>query len=220
MKRYLAEFIGTFILVFAGTAAIVVNDTGGGVISHLGVSAVFGLVVTAMIYTIGGISGAHINPAVTLGFWYANRFSGRYVLPYLLSQSVGAVTASVVVALLFPQHATLGATLPSGPLMQSFVLEVILTFILMLTIINVATGSKEQGLMAGVAIGGVVALAAIMGGPVSGASMNPARSLGPALISGHLETLWIYLLAPVAGALLAVLCCRCIREPSCCGRNA
>ncbi len=220
MKRYLAEFIGTFILVFAGTAAIVVNDTGGGVVSHLGVSAVFGLVVTAMIYTIGSISGAHINPAVTLGFWYARRFAGRDVLPYLLSQSVGAVTASVVVALLFPHHETLGATLPSGPLVQSFALEVILTFILMLTIINVATGSKEQGLMAGVAIGGVVALAAIMGGPVSGASMNPARSLGPALVSGNLQTLWVYLLAPVAGALLAVLCCRCIREPTCCGPHA
>ena len=220
MKRYLAEYIGTFILVFTGTAAIVVNDVSGGAISHLGVSAVFGLVVTSVIYTIGTISGAHINPAVTLGFWYANRFPRKHVLPYLLSQSAGAVTASLVVALLFPQHETLGATLPSGPLLQSFVLEVILTFILMLTIINVATGSKEQGVMAGVAIGGVVALAAIMGGPVSGASMNPARSLGPALISGNIQTLWIYLLAPVAGALLAILCCRCMREPSCCRRNA
>ena len=220
MKRYLAEYIGTFILVFTGTAAIVVNDVSGGAISHLGVSAVFGLVVTSVIYTIGTISGAHINPAVTLGFWYANRFPRKHVLPYLLSQSAGAVTASLVVALLFPRHETLGATLPSGPLLQSFVLEVILTFILMLTIINVATGSKEQGVMAGVAIGGVVALAAIMGGPVSGASMNPARSLGPALISGNIQTLWIYLLAPVAGALLAILCCRCMREPSCCQRNA
>ena len=220
MKRYLAEYIGTFILVFTGTAAIVVNDVSGGAISHLGVSAVFGLVVTSVIYTIGTISGAHINPAVTLGFWYANRFPRKHVLPYLLSQSAGAVTASLVVTLLFSQHETLGATLPSGPLLQSFVLEVILTFILMLTIINVATGSKEQGVMAGVAIGGVVALAAIMGGPVSGASMNPARSLGPALISGNIQTLWIYLLAPVAGALLAILCCRCMREPSCCRRNA
>ena len=116
MKRYLAEYIGTFILVFTGTAAIVVNDVSGGAISHLGVSAVFGLVVTSVIYTIGTISGAHINPAVTLGFWYANRFPRKHVLPYLLSQSAGAVTASLVVALLFPQHETLGATLPSGPL--------------------------------------------------------------------------------------------------------
>ncbi len=219
MKRHLAEYIGAYILVFAGTAAIVVNDTSGGAISHLGVSAVFGLVVTSLIYTMGTISGAHINPAVTLGFWFANRFAGQDVVPYVLSQFAGAVTASIVVLLLFPQHDTLGATLPAGPMIQSFVLEVILTFILMLTIINVATGSKEQGLMAGVAIGGVVAFAAMLGGPVSGASMNPARSLGPALISGHVQTLWIYLIAPVCGALLAVLCCRCVREPSCCRRN-
>ncbi len=219
MKRYLAEYIGTFILVFAGTTAIVVNDTSGGAISHLGVSAVFGLVVTSVIYTMGTVSGAHINPAVTLGFWFANRFKGQEVVPYLLSQFAGAVTASVVVLLLFPQHDTLGATLPSGPTTQSFVLEVILTFILMLTIINVATGSREQGLMAGVAIGGVVAFAAMLGGPVSGASMNPARSLGPALISGHVQTLWIYLVAPVFGTVLAILCCRCVREPTCCRHN-
>ena len=116
MKKYLAEFIGTFILVFAGTSAIVVNDISGGAISHLGVSAVFGLVVTSVIYTMGTVSGAHINPAVTLGFWFANRFPARDMLPYLSSQFAGAVTASVIVALLFPEHETLGATLPSGPL--------------------------------------------------------------------------------------------------------
>ena len=219
MNKYLAEYIGTFILVFAGTAAIVVNDISGGVISHVGVSAVFGLAVISVIYTFGDISGAHINPAVTLGFWFARRLPAREVLPYIVSQSSGALTASVVVMLLFPGHETLGATIPSGSNIQSFVLEIILTFILMLTIIHVSTGAKEKGLMAGVAIGGVVAFEAMLGGPISGASMNPARSLGPALISGQVESLWIYLIAPVTGAFLAILSCRCTREQPCCGPN-
>lgn len=216
MHRYFAEYIGTFVLVFAGTAAIVVNDITGGTVTHVGIAMVFGLVVASMIYALGDISGAHINPAVTVDFWVARRLPGREVIPYIVSQVLGAVCASLVVYLLFTNHGTLGATLPTGSFWQSFSLDVVLTFILMLTIINVATGAKEKGIMAGAAIGGVVALAALLGGPISGASMNPARSLGPALVSRSLSALWVYVTAPPLGACLAVLGCRCMREQQCC----
>ena len=215
-RQALTEFIGTFIMVFAGTAAIVINDLHGGVITHMGIALVFGLVVAAVIYTLGNISGAHINPAVTIAFWFANRFPGNKVLPYIIAQVLGAITASLLVFFMFAEHATLGSTLPSGSASQSFLLEIVLTFILMLTIINVATGSKEQGMMAGLVIGGVVALEALFAGPVSGASMNPARSIGPALVSGNISELWIYIAAPIIGASLSILCCRCIREDNCC----
>lgn len=215
-KRCLAELIGTFLLVFAGTAAIVVNDISGGAVTHVGVAMVFGLVVAALIYTLGDISGAHLNPAVTLAFWQARRFPGHEVTPYILSQCLGAILASAVVKILFLGHDSLGETLPAGPLLQSMMLEILLSFFLMLTIINVASGAKEKGMMAGVAIGAVVGLEALFAGPISGASMNPARSLGPALLSGHLSALWLYLTAPVLGASLAILCCRCLREKECC----
>ena len=216
MKRYIAESIGTFALVFAGTAAIVINELNGGIISHVGVSMTFGLVVMAMIYSVGDVSGAHLNPAVTLGFWASGRMSGRDVLPYVVSQSAGALVASLVVRALFLESQTLGATLPVGRVSQSFLLEVLLTFILMFVILGVSTGAKEKGLMAGMAVGGAVALGALFGGPVSGASMNPARSLGPALVSGQVQTLWIYLTAPVIGAFIAVGTCRCVRDSDCC----
>ncbi|MFD0893875.1 MIP/aquaporin family protein [Luteolibacter ambystomatis] len=216
MKRLLAECLGTFILVFAGTSAIVVNHTTGSVIGHAGIALVFGLVVLAMIHTFGDVSGAHLNPAVTLGFAAARRFPLNEVPGYLLAQFGGAITASMAVKLLFPQSITLGATLPSGGWQQSFILEAILTFILMLVILSVSTGAKEKGITAGIAIGGVVALEAMFAGPICGASMNPARSLGPALVSGHLDSLWIYLTATVLGALAAVPICIGIREPGCC----
>jgi len=216
IRQEFTEFIGTFIMVFAGTSAIVINDLHSGVISHVGIALVFGLVVAAVIYSLGTISGAHINPAVTIAFWLANRFPGKKVAPYITAQILGAITASLVISIMFAEHTTLGATIPSGSYTQSFLLELILTFILMLTIINVATGSKEQGIMAGVAIGSVVALEALFAGPVSGASMNPARSIGPALISGNVSELWIYIAAPIIGASLSILCCRCIREDKCC----
>lgn len=215
-KAWLAEFLGTFLLVFVGTAAIIINDVSAGAITHVGIAMVFGLVVAAMIYTFGEISGAHLNPAVTLGFYYARRFPGKQVLPYVLSQCLAAISASVLLHLLFPDHLSLGATLPHGALAQSFMLEVIITFMLMLTIIQVATGAKEIGNLAGIAIGGVVACAALFAGPISGASMNPARSLGPALISGQLTVLWLYLLAPTLGSVLAIIGCRCVREKTCC----
>lgn len=215
-KTWLAEFLGTFLLVFAGTAAIIINDISAGAITHVGIAMVFGLVVAAMIYTFGDISGAHLNPAVTLGFYYARRFPGKQVIPYILSQCLGAICASVFLHLLFPDHSSLGATLPRGEVTQSFMLEMIITFMLMMTIIQVATSAKEIGNLAGIAIGGVVACAALFAGPISGASMNPARSLGPALISGNLTMMWLYILAPTLGSLLAIVSCRCIREQTCC----
>ena len=204
MNKLLSELLGTFILVFAGTGAIVVNEVSGGVIGHAGVALTFGLVVMAMIYTFGDVSGAHLNPAVTLAFAAARRFEWRDVPGFIGAQIGGACLASGVLRMLFPTNVKLGATLPVGAAMHSFVLEFILTAILMLAILRVSTGAKEKGITAGIAIGGVIALEAMFAGPISGASMNPARSLAPALVSGHLEHLWIYLTATVLGALAAV----------------
>src|SRR5271169_2917958 len=218
MKKYGAEWLGTFALVFAGTGAIIINETSGGVITHVGIALTFGLSVLSMIYTVGDVSGAHLNPAVTLGFWAARRLPGREVLPYVASQVAGAILASVLLRFLFPESKLLGATLPAGSEMQSFILETVLTFFLMLTILNVSTAAKEKGITAGIAVGAVIALEAMFAGPVSGASMNPARSLAPALVSGHFEHLWVYLTAPPLGAVAAMFACRCIREKDCCSK--
>jgi aquaporin Z len=204
-KRYIAEFAGTFCLVFCGTGAVIVNHQTQGLIGHAGVSAVFGLIVIAMIYSFGSESGAHINPAVTIGFTLAGLFPPKLVMPYILVQVAGAIVASGALKLLFPADAGLGGTIPSGSMLQSFVLEVILTFILMLVILKTSQGAKETGILAGLAIGATVMLEALFAGPISGASMNPARSIGPALVSGQLSALWIYLVAPVLGAGLASL---------------
>lgn len=214
LKPLLAEFIGTFALVFAGTGAIVINDVSNGGITHVGIALTFGLVVLAMVYAVGDISGAHLNPAVTSGFWLSGRFSSRLVFPFILSQCLGALTASGTLHFLFPAHPTLGITLPAGSDTQSFVLEFILTFLLMFVILNVSTGAKEKGITAGIAVGAVIALEAMFAGKICGASMNPARSLAPALVSGHLAHLWIYLTAPFAGAALAVLACRACQAPA------
>ncbi len=204
MNRYLAELIGTFALVFCGTGAIIINQETGGAISHAGIAATFGLIVMAMIYTMGSISGAHFNPAVTIAFSIAGKFQLKEIIPYLISQLAGAFLASFILKYLFPQNAFLGSTIPSGTAMQSFILEFILTYFLMLVIISVANGSKEQGMFAGLAIGSTVLLEAMFAGPISGASMNPVRSLAPAIVSGHTEHLWVYLLATTAGAALAI----------------
>jgi aquaporin Z len=215
-NRLLAEAIGTFALVFCGCGAIVVNDLLGAQLGHVGVSAVFGLVVTAMIYAFGNISGAHINPAVTIGFAAAGRFNRSAVLPYVGSQFAGAITAAVALKVLFPEHDGLGATIPSGSLAQALAMEVLLSFLLMLVILNASTGHMEKGIMAGVAIGATVGLEALIGGPVTGASMNPARSFGPAIVSFNLDALWLYLAAPVVGMLLAAPTCRWIQGDECC----
>lgn len=210
-RKLFAEAIGTFALVFAGTGAIIINDLTGGIITHVGIALVFGLVVMAMIYAVGEISGAHFNPAVTVGFWLAGRLPPGEVFPYLLSQSGGALLASLLLRWLFPHSALLGATLPTGGILPAFVLEIVMTFFLMFVIIHVATGSKEQGVMAGIAIGATVTLDALFGGPISGASMNPARSLAPALVSLNVGDLWIYLVAPLVGAAVAVGAYRLLR---------
>lgn len=205
LRKYLAELVGTYILVFCGTGAIVINEVSHGAVGHLGIALTFGLVVTGMIYSIGETSGAHINPAVTIAFWVKGLFPTKMLLPYISFQFLGAVLASFTLKSLFPEAMTLGETLPSGSAMQSFYLELILTFILMYVIIHVSTSSKEVGTMAGIAIGGIVALEAAFAGPICGASMNPARSLGPALVNMNFDHLWLYLSAPVLGAVLAVL---------------
>jgi len=221
MRRYFAELIGTFALVFCGTGAIIINHATGGSITHVGVSAVFGLVVLGMIFSVGDVSGAHLNPAVSLGFWLAGRFPGREVILYSLFQTGGALLASFLLRLFFPNAPGLGETLPAISPGAAFAMEVTLTFFLMFVIINVSSGSRETGMFAGVAIGSVVALLALFAGPVTGASMNPARSLGPALVAGNLEHLWIYVCAPPLGAALGILGCVFTKEKNCCNfRNS
>jgi len=204
MRNFIAELIGTFALVFCGTGAVVIDQQYGGTVTHVGIAITFGLIVMSMIYSLGNISGAHLNPAVSISFTIAGRFPVKYLPGYIISQLAGALLASLTLKLMFPENVFLGANMPAGTELQSLILEFILTFFLMLVIINVATGSKEQGMFAGLAIGSVVALEAMFAGPVCGASMNPARSLGPALVSGHPEHLWIYIIGPVSGAALAI----------------
>lgn len=210
MRCWGGEALGTFALVFAGTGAIVVDDLRHGVVTHVGVALTFGLVVMALVYALGDVSGAHLNPAVTLGFWLARRFPGREVVPYVVSQLCGALAASLALAALFA-HPTLGATVPTGSLAQSFALETFLTAFLMFVVLNVSVGSRETGIMAGAAVGAVVALEALFAGPISGASMNPARSLAPALVSGHLTAVWIYIGAPLFGSGLGVILFHAVR---------
>ncbi len=220
MRAIAAEALGTFVLVFSGTGAIVVDDVSGGVVTHVGVALVFCLAVTAMIQAFGDVSGAHINPAVSLAFAAAGRFPWARVPGYVGAQISGAIAASLLLRYLFPVHPTLGATLPADGALQAFVLEVVLAWMLMLVILCVSDGAKERGVMAGLAIGAMVGLEALFAGPISGASMNPARSIAPALVSGSTENAWLYLAAPVLGALLAVPLCRLVRAPGCCGADA
>ena len=211
IKKYLSEFIGTFALIFCGTGAIIVNEETNGQIGHIGICITFGLIVTAMIYAFGNKSGAHLNPAVTIAFSVANLFNRKEIAPYILSQILGALLASGLLKLLFPNNINLGGTSPSGTSLQSFVLEIIITFILMLVILMTSQGSKETGTMAGIAIGGVVLLEALFAGPISGASMNPVRSFAPALVSGNLGFIWIYLAAPLIGAMMATFTWKIIK---------
>ena len=212
MKKYIAELIGTFALVFCGTGAIIINQETSGVISHAGIAATFGLIVMCMIYTFGEISGAQFNPAVTIGFAISGRFEKKEVLPYIASQITGAFLATLILKFLFPLNPNLGATLPAGSPIQSFILEIILTYLLMLVILNVSQGSKETGLFAGIAIGRTVLLEAMFAGPICGASMNPARSLSPAIVSGNISDLWIYIFAPILGVILAVFTWKILKQ--------
>lgn len=204
MRKYVAELVGMFILVFCGTGGMVIDQQTGGAITHVGVAITWGLVVMSLISALGNVSGCHINPAVSIAFTLAGRFKASLLPGYIISQLAGALLASVTLKFLFPTSPLLGATMPAGTEMQSFVLELILTFILMLVIMHVAHGSKEQGMFAAIAIGSIVGLEAMFAGPICGASMNPIRSLAPAIVSGHLEHIWIYLIAPTLGAALAI----------------
>jgi MIP family channel proteins len=205
-EEAIAEGVGTFILVFAGTGAVMVNQISGGAVTHLGISFVFGAVVAALIYGLGHVSGAHFNPAVTLAFWTSGFFPKWKVLPYILAQCWGAIAASFILLITLGNVANLGATLPlKGNWLQSFVLEIVLTFILMLIILGSGLDRRAHIGFAGLAIGLTVGLEAAFMGPITGASMNPARSLGPALIGGIWQHHWLYWVAPILGAQLAVL---------------
>ena len=212
MKKYTAEFIGTFALVFCGTGAVTINEVTNGEVTHVGIAVTFGLIVMAMIYALGDVSGAHFNPAVTIAFTVNKNFAWKEVPAYIISQCAGGLAASCILKFLFPVSVLLGTTMPAGSELQSFVLEIILSFFLMLVILNVAHGSKEQGMFAGLAIGSVVLLEAMFAGPISGASMNPIRSLAPAIVSKHTEHVWVYLSAPFIGALIAVSIHRIIKK--------
>jgi MIP family channel proteins len=206
-----AEALGTSALVFFGCGAIVVDAERGG-LGHVGVSLAFGLVVMAMVYAFGHVSGAHINPAVTLALASRGRFAWKAVPGYLGAQIAGAVLAAVFLRASLGDVANLGATQPSGSDGQSFVWEVLLTAVLLVVIVAVATDARAVAAGAAIAIGGTIALASLVGGPISGASLNPARSLGPALVSGELDSLWIYLIAPVLGGLLGALAYDAVRS--------
>jgi aquaporin Z len=246
--QLVAEMIGTFILVFCGAGAIVINEVTHGAVTHVGIGLTFGLVVLAVIYAIGDVSGAHINPAVTIGFCVAGRCPDYEVLPYLAAQATGAFLAGGVLWAMFPTDAALadvataaqvgldeppsvprepshgfGATRPWGQRQptyqqaaQAFWLEVILTFILMLVVLSVSHGPKERGITAGMVVGSVIGLEALFAGPISGASMNPMRSLAPAAFAGELTQGWFwlcYVVAPISGALLAVPVFQAIHQP-------
>lgn len=209
-----AEFIGTFALVFAGCGAIMV-DAKTGALGHVGVAISFGLVIMAMIYAVGHISGAHFNPAVTFAFALSRHFPWSRAIAYWCAQVLGALVAALLLRGSLGNIAHVGATLPSGSQGQSFLWELVLSFFLMFVIMAVATDTLAVGEAAAIAIGGTVGLDAMFGGPISGASMNPARSFAPAVVSGDLHALWLYLLAPPVGAALAALTYQLIRtEPA------
>lgn len=205
-REALAEAIGSFALIFAGTGAVMVNEISQGAVTHLGVSFVFGAAVAALIYSIGHLSGAHFNPAVTLAFWTSGFFPKRRVVPYILAQSLGAIAASTVLLISLGKVGNLGATLPlNDNWLQSLILEGILTFILMFVIFGSGLDRRAHIGFAGLAIGLTVAVEAAFMGPITGASMNPARSLGPALVGGIWQHHWLYWIGPILGAQFAVL---------------
>jgi MIP family channel proteins len=209
-RSLVAELIGTFALVFGGAGAIMV-DAKTHALGHVGVAIAFGLVIMVMIYAVGHISGAHFNPAVSFAFALTRHFPWPRAGAYWLAQAAGALMAAALLRASLGDLAHVGATLPSGSQAQSFLWEVVLTFFLMLVIMSVATDARAVGEAAAIAIGGTVGLDAMFGGPISGASMNPARSFGPAVVSGDLHALWLYIVAPLVGAALGALAYQFVR---------
>lgn len=201
-RLFLAECLGTFALVFCGTGAIVVNDLSGGALGLVGISFAFGIIVIAMIYILGNISGCHINPAVTIALWVGKSISKSAAIIYILAQIIGAFLASFLLTFLFPDNLTLGATLPSGGILPSFLMEFVLTLFLMLTIYGVSS-RKDFSSISGLIIGLIVTGIILIAGPISGGSFNPARSIAPAIVSGNVTALWVYIIAPVLGAVTA-----------------
>jgi MIP family channel proteins len=212
LQRYLAEFLGTFMLVFVGTGAIVVDTATGGEITHLGVALAFGLTIMFIIYSIGHISGAHVNPAVTLAFATVRRFPPLDIVPYWSAQVSGALAASVVLRLFFGDTGELGATASAIGAVPGLIVEILIGFVLMFVIISVATDTRAVGEAAAIAIGGTLAALVLFAGPLTGASLNPARSIGPAVISGRVGELWIYLIGPTVGLMLGALVYQLLRE--------
>lgn len=213
-SQYVAEFIGTFFLVFFGCGSMILSELGHHAISSF-VPVIFGGAVSVMIYAVGHISGAHFNPAVTLAFWCIKRFPAMRILGYIASQVGGATLASVVHLAIWGSDHSFGATSLSIGLGASILVEFILSFVLMFVIISVATDSRATGELAGIAIGSTVALCAFVGGPLTSASMNPARTLGPSFLSGDFSHLWVYVVVPVVGAALGAKTyewIRCYRE--------
>lgn len=202
-KSIVTEFIGAYAIVFFGCGSVVVDTLKGGLIGHVAINVSFGVIVAVMIYAFGNVSGAHFNPAVTLAFAVSKKFEWNRVIPYIISQVLGGMGGAFMLWVIFPDTITYGENMALGTVFQTFVLEVVMSFFLMLIIYSVSTGHMEKGIMAGVAIGGYIAIEGYIAGPISSSSMNPARSIGPAIFSGNMGDLWIFILAPIIGALLA-----------------
>jgi aquaporin NIP len=200
VKEAFAEIIGTFFLVFFICGAIIVNSLNGDIVGHVGISLVCGFVVTAIVLAIGHISGAHVNPAVTIALAVTNRLGWKRVPIYIVAQIAGAILASLLLKFLVGEGGTIGMTLPAGSVMQSLLMEITLTATLLFVVLAVATDPRANAQLASIAIGATIAIDVFVGGPISGASMNPARSLGPALVAGELEHLWLYIVGPIVGA--------------------
>lgn len=202
-RRWVAEGIGTFFLVFVGPGAAMANASSHGVVTHVGVALAFAFVIVGMICAVGHLSGAHLNPAVTLGFWASGRFPAREVFPYVAAQCLGAIAASALLRATMGLVGDMGATLPSVAIGPAFALEVAMSFALMFVVMAVATDDRVAGGTAALAVGFTVGFCALTGGTLTGASMNPARSLGPALVGGIWRAHWLYWVAPIAGTLAA-----------------
>jgi MIP family channel proteins len=213
-----AEFIGAFALVFAGCGAIMVNATTGA-LGQVGIAITFGLVIMAMVYAGGHVSGAHFNPAVSISFALTRHFPWRRVAAYAAAQVTGALAAAAILRASLGDVANVGATVPSGSDGQAFLWEFVMTFFLMFVIVAVATDTRAVGEAAAIAVGGTVGLDAMFGGPVSGASLNPARSFGPAVVAGEFGSLWIYILAPILGAALGAFAYQFVRRGEAAGET-